>query len=610
MMKTSTKRITALALTMLMILTSFMACFMSVNAATVPQYEIDMAKRASLTLYKYEMPDVSAATTGGTGEKTDQTAIPKTATPLQGVEFTVYKLDGINGYFDGSGSKKVPTAEEAENMIKSGTYNPMAKVTDSKGMVSWNNLPLGIYYIKETDGPAQVTKPIAPFVVTLPTTDVNGTKWIYDVYAFPKNETAYSDVNLKKVDNKTGEALPNAEFTLYDSDNGTTYAVKQEGLKTGTNGILTIKSLPTQKYYKFVETKTSDESYILDSTVGYEFYVDATGDMLKVVNGETQSESYENNMIVVGNDSPAIHKYILDGEKGAEGIDNTANIGDTVYWKIKTDVPANPEKLKTYNVVDIMDEGKEGISYKDAEIYLVDNKDNNAQLEEGKDYTVAADKTQVTFTFKPASLVGGKEVVIYFNTILTSKARLATDIPNTSKLIYTNNIGTDSTYEKNSETPTVHTGGLQFRKTDGSNPLDGVEFKIYASEADAKEGKNEIQSATSDANGLVTFTGLAYGAFSADAEGKAANGVTGGSREYWVVETKGKEGYSMISAPIKMVVDKDSHLAANNDDVVNNPVPEYPKTGGIGTGIVLASAFAFVGVGVLMLIRRKKNEKN
>ena len=199
---------------------------------------------------------------------------------------------------------------------------------------------------------------------------------------------------------------------------------------------------------------------------------------------------------------------------------------------------------------------------------------------------------------------------IYFNTILTSKARLATDIPNTSKLIYTNNIGTDSTYEKNSETPTVHTGGLQFRKTDGSNPLDGVEFKIYASEADAKEGKNEIQSATSDANGLVTFTGLAYGAFSADAEGKAANGVTGGSREYWVVETKGKEGYSMISAPIKMVVDKDSHLAANNDDVVNNPVPEYPKTGGIGTGIVLASAFAFVGVGVLMLIRRKKNEKN
>lgn len=71
---------------------------------------------------------------------------------------------------------------------------------------------------------------------------------------------------------------------------------------------------------------------------------------------------------------------------------------------------------------------------------------------------------EVTFTIKPSSIKGGKEVEVYFNTELTTDAPLAQDVPNTSKLIYTNNIGTDSTFTKNSQTPTVHTGGYSLSR--------------------------------------------------------------------------------------------------------------------------------------------------
>lgn len=579
----------------LVVLTLFamMAFGFTANAA-VQQYNIDTTKKASLTLYKYEMADVAAATTGGTGEQTDRTSLPEGATPLKGVTFTVYKVAELDNYFTKDGAS-LPTAEEAEKMIKSSTPKKTG-VTNDSGLVKFSNLPLGIYYVKETDGPAQVTKPIAPFVLSLPLTDKTGSKWLYDVYSFPKNETAYGDVSVKKLDSVTGKPLEGAEFTLYDSKDGQNYTEYQTNITTGSNGVAEIKSLPAQKYYKFVETKTSDASYILDSTVGYEFYVDATGDM--IIDGK----AVDNNTIVVGNEAPQIHKYILDGKKGAEGIDNTANYGDTVYWKIKTDIPTTVGKLKTYNVVDTM---STGIEYKDSEVFLDDTK----QLKEGTDYTVKAEGLTVTYTFKPTALVDYKQVIIYFNTTLTTKAPLAKDIPNTSELIYTNKVGTDSTYEKPSETPTVHTGGLQFKKTDGSKPLDNVEFKIYATEEDAKANKNAIKTAKSDSNGLVTFKGLAYGSFSADAEGKAANGVNGGSRDYWVVETKGKAGYSLISAPFKMTVNNKSHIAANNDEVVNNPVPELPPTGGAGTTVLFVVSGLMVGFGLLLFIRRKKADK-
>lgn len=615
-----------------MVLVSMLTLGISASAATM-KYNIDTTRKASLRLYKYEMADTSAATTAGTGEYSDNVNVPAGATVLPGVTFKIWKIADLTQYFKPDGVT-LPTPAQAETIIaKNPSTTSFTQVTNTQGIAAFTNLPLGIYYVKEIDGPAQVTSPIAPFVLSLPLTKNDGSEWMYDVYSFPKNQTSYSDIKVKKVDSSNGNVLQNAKFTLYELEDGmTNWTVKQTNITTAANGVAGINSLPVQKYYRFVETQAPTDAYILDSTVGYEFYVDATGDMRSytVTSGvvtltDPSEETIKNNTVIVPNEMPRIHKYILDkavtGIAGGqahlapndypgeshEGIDNTANIGDTVHWVIKVDVPNNIGKLTTFTVEDTMGTGLQYVTCAAAI-------SRGTNLVPGDGFTVSQSGQKVTMAFDPEILddedMGGKTMVILFDTLLTSAAPLATDIPNDSKLIYTNNVGTDSTHELESEEPTVHTGGLQFRKTDGTNPLQGVEFKIYATENDAKNNTNAIQTASTNAQGIVTFTGLKYGSFSTDAAGKAANGVDGGSTDYWVAETKTLAGYSLLSAPFRMTVNKTSHLYTNNDDVINNLLPNLPKTGGIGVVAMLTISGAMVVLGVVMILRRKKTHKD
>ena len=75
--------------------------------------------------------------------------------------------------------------------------------TDSYGHTEATNLDLGLYLVVETKVPEYVTTTVAPFLVSLPMTAVNGsnaadggTRWIYDVTVYPKNTT--SSPNLEK----------------------------------------------------------------------------------------------------------------------------------------------------------------------------------------------------------------------------------------------------------------------------------------------------------------------------------------------------------------------------------------------------------------------------
>ena len=81
-----------------------------------------------------------------------------------------------------------------ENYIKNngGTAMPL---TDSFGKTSAEGLPLGLYLLVETKVPETVVNSTEPFFLSLPMTAVDGTnatdggtRWIYDVTAYPKNE--------------------------------------------------------------------------------------------------------------------------------------------------------------------------------------------------------------------------------------------------------------------------------------------------------------------------------------------------------------------------------------------------------------------------------------
>lgn len=82
-----------------------------------------------------------------------------------------------------------------ESYIKTGGGTAMPE-TDAFGHTSAASLPLGLYLVVETKVPETVTTTVAPFLLSLPMTSVNGsnatdggTRWLYDVTVYPKDQT-------------------------------------------------------------------------------------------------------------------------------------------------------------------------------------------------------------------------------------------------------------------------------------------------------------------------------------------------------------------------------------------------------------------------------------
>lgn len=87
-----------------------------------------------------------------------------------------------------------------EYIVEDGTAMPL---TNADGKSSVSGLPVGLYLLVETAVPEMVTSTTAPFLLSIPTTSVDGTnatdgghRWIYDLVIYPKVETGI--VTLEK----------------------------------------------------------------------------------------------------------------------------------------------------------------------------------------------------------------------------------------------------------------------------------------------------------------------------------------------------------------------------------------------------------------------------
>ena len=102
--------------------------------------------------------------------------------------------------------------------------------TDENGYSKVDGLAQGLYLLVETRVPENVTSTIAPFLVSLPMTTVDGSTWNYDLTLYPKNETGN----------------PTLEKTVRESkaDTGKN-AGKTDDITDGYNHILTIYAVKT-----------------------------------------------------------------------------------------------------------------------------------------------------------------------------------------------------------------------------------------------------------------------------------------------------------------------------------------------------------------------------
>ncbi|MDR2295065.1 MAG: SpaH/EbpB family LPXTG-anchored major pilin [Microbacterium sp.] len=160
--------------------------------------DIDQSQTGSIIIHKHENPGNGAGTPDGTG------TAPNTP-GIAGVVFEYCTIDGID-LFDGTNTgwdalKAITPAQLAAAASTSvttlGSYNLVdcapAPATDSNGLSTTPDLPLGPYFVREISAPSKVVAPAAPFVVALPTPhdlqNLDG-EWVYDVNVYPKNTVA------------------------------------------------------------------------------------------------------------------------------------------------------------------------------------------------------------------------------------------------------------------------------------------------------------------------------------------------------------------------------------------------------------------------------------
>lgn len=187
-----------------------------------------------------------------------------------------------------------------------GTAMPL---TDAYGKTTAENLTLGLYLVVETKVPEMVVSTTDPFLVSLPMTSVNGsnatdggTRWIYDVTLYPKNETG----------------MPTLEKTLRESKDDTG---KHEGSASIDDGYAELGTASDGDVVDYqilsrLPSITSESTYLTCYT-----FVDTLSKGLSYNKGDVQLEFFSDdactNSIAVWQESDG--KFTVDYTTSEDG---------------------------------------------------------------------------------------------------------------------------------------------------------------------------------------------------------------------------------------------------------------------------------------------------
>ena len=579
-----------ISLFLVMILVLVMACN---NIFAVTASLIDNTQKGSITITTREQNNGSTATT--------------TAPVIQGVEYTLYRVDEVDG-------TAVTTVAQAEAAIASIEATDV-KTTGTDGIAAFTNLTLGRYYAKVTKYPTGASQVPESFLVNVPVTNEAGTGWIYDITAQPKVKTANGNITLTKED-AAGETMDGVVFDVQIStDDGATWTnYTPEGQTsslrlTTEDGQIELQNFPiTYKEkaarYRFVEVSTPDDGYIIDNAQVDYFYVQADGKTIVVHSDGTQDTAADPAAITVTNEKPTVSKKVkLDDD--TYGDQASAALTDTISYYISSDIPTVIADMTTFKLEDELPDGitnRTNVEVKAiANGNLVDLPTNAYQKNETGN--------KLTITYVPEKLEDYDTIVVKYDASLDmTKVTLGEDGNiNTATLTYSNKISVDGTEESTkttTDTATVVTGGVKIHKVNASNEnLSGAKFKIATSQDNAMAGTfvkgtdgNDIE-VTTGTDGYATINGLAY-----EDDGTA--------RDYWLVETKAPtfeengetKSYELLTKPEKVSVSGTSHTV--DVKIINRKPIELPLTGGFG-----AILFVIAGASLIVIAKSIKKDE-
>ena len=243
-----------------------------VTTAFAAEPTIDPAKKASLSIYKYDITKASedgvwdAESYVSTGLHDDAVIDKLNKYAIRGVEFTYLKVadvtmsnevvdgqrqvgvlygfdtsdrsnavlsaigltasdahkteGGVNYYTSDTLNNKLAAAlaanaTSAKNALETAVKNGgvVMTETDATGHTSASNMEQGLYLVVETRVPEMVTSTCNPFFVSLPMTTIDGSEWTYDIVIYPKNQTGNPDLEKTVRESKNSTGKHNGSLT-------------------------------------------------------------------------------------------------------------------------------------------------------------------------------------------------------------------------------------------------------------------------------------------------------------------------------------------------------------------------------------------------------------
>ncbi len=374
------------------------------------------------------------------------------------------------------------------------------------------------------------------------------------------------------------------------------------------NGIDPIKSSENDGEFVITTVESNTNGKFSNLELGY-YLVDST---MGALCGLTTTNP--NASINAKNGSPTIDKQVQEDSTEQWGSANTADIGQTVNYRVTINVHAGAEN---YVLHDKMSAGLTFQSVSKIELVEPSGSGSTTTTVDPSAYTVNTTGLTDDCTFEVVfsntfcnTLETNDKVIVYYSAMLNRNAVVAGDgNTNEAKLEY----GEDHFTTK--DTVITKTFGFDLVKTDSQNTLiDGAEFKIY----DAATGGNEIAVVLMD-------DGVTYRRARADETGVSIVVNDGQVRivgfdngTYYLEETVAPQGYNKLTARQKFII-SDANLDAIYNDgifstgsgvhVVNKTGSMLPETGGFGsTMFITLGGLVVLACGVLLFAKKRMSQ--
>ena len=606
------------------VLTLLMAALMAIGLMTTAFAATDSApiiypgKKASLSIYKYDITKAGndgawdAESYVSTGLHDDAVIDKLSKYAIQGVEFTYLRVadiamnnevvdgqrqvgvlygfdssdrsnavlsaigltatdahktdNGVNYFTSDMLNNKLAAALAAnattvknalEAAVKSGGV--VMTETDATGHASADQLEQGLYLVVETHVPENVTSICNPFFVSLPMTTIDGAAWNYDVTVYPKNQTGNPtlDKTVREAKNSTGKNTG----SLTDITDG--YAHTATASVGDTVDYQIVSTLPTI---------TSKASSLSEYT-----YVDTLSKGIR----------YNKNDVVI--------EFFKDA-------------GCT-------------EKIATWDE----SSGKFTVAYDDAANTMTIRMTDTGLAEINEAATVYTDSVKRGYSDCTMRLT--------YAAALTADAKMGdTDNPNGVVLTWRR---TNNTYfDTLKDCCHVYTYGIDVLKqfSDNGGNVKNVKFRLHNDTddcyiiAEQKDGVYYAKGLTAKKSDATTFIPNAQGHI-------VVKGLEDDA--YSLTEIATDKGYVLLKDAVKIVIKtaengtceqcgaklptasatvngKDASMTDGNAivplTVVNNPGFDLPKTGGYGVWMFTIGGVALLGAAAFIVIRSRKHK--